>query len=153
MTVDYFLIRRGNLHLSEMFTTSHSGRYYYAAGVNLAAIAAFIAGFCLPLPGFIGSFGTVKITNPAATHMYNLGWALSYLVGGVFYFAVSQITARRAIRESASWRFEEIVPQSISTGTRKDVLVVDGEEIGAGVAFQPEQDRVVKGGVTEKVAV
>ncbi|KAL3704121.1 hypothetical protein TMatcc_009811 [Talaromyces marneffei ATCC 18224] len=72
MTVDYFLIRRGNLHISEMFTTSRSGRYCYTYGVNWTGVAGFIAGFCLPLPGFIQSFGTVT-TNPAAIYMYKCG--------------------------------------------------------------------------------
>ncbi|PCG93170.1 Permease, cytosine/purines, uracil, thiamine, allantoin [Penicillium occitanis (nom. inval.)] len=159
MTVDYFLIRRGNLHISEMFTTSRSGRYYYTYGVNWTGVAAFIAGFCLPLPGFIQSFGTVTITNPAATYMYDLGWVLSYLVGGVSYFAVSMVTARRTMQESRKMPFEGNVPKSIAMGAQKDVLVVDGTEIVVGVPGQEQEGSVdgsvgaVKGGVSEKVAV
>lgn len=159
MTVDYFLIRRGNLHISEMFTTSRSGRYYYTYGVNWAGVAAFIAGFCLPLPGFIQSFGTVTINNPAATYMYDLGWVLSYLVGGVSYFAVSLITARSTMRESRQMAFEGNVPKSIAMGAQKDVLVVDGTEIVVGVPAQEQEGSVdgsigtAKGGVNEKVAV
>lgn len=159
MTVDYFLIRRGNLHISEMFTTSRAGRYHYTYGVNWTGVAAFIAGFCLPLPGFIQSFGTVIITNPAATYMYDLGWVLSYLVGGVSYFAVSMITARSTVRESRQMPFEGNAPRSIAIGAQKDVLVVDGTEIMVGVPGQEQEGSVdgsvgaVKGGVSEKIAV
>ncbi|EED14067.1 allantoin permease, putative [Talaromyces stipitatus ATCC 10500] len=159
MTVDYFLIQRGNLHISEMFTTSRSGRYYYTYGINWTGVAAFIAGFCLPLPGFIQSFGTVNISNPTAIYLYDLGWVLSYLVGGVAYFVVSLITARRTIRENRSLPFEGNVPRSIAMGGQNGALVVDGTEIVVGVPGHEQEGSVngsvglVKGGMTEKVAV
>lgn len=89
--------------------------------------------------------------------MYDLGWVLSYLVGGVSYFAVSMITARSTMRESRQMPFEENVPKSIALGAQKDVLVVDGTEIV--VAGQEQEGSVdgslgaVKGGVSEKVTV
>lgn len=91
--------------------------------------------------------------------MYDLGWVLSYLVGGVSYFAVSLLTARRTMRESRQMPFEGNVPKSIAMGAQKDVLVVDGTEIVVGVPGQEQEDSVdgsvgvAKGGLSEKVAV
>lgn len=91
--------------------------------------------------------------------MYDLGWVLSYLVGGVSYFAVSMITARSTMREGRQMPFEENVPKSIALGAQKDVLVVDGTEIVVGVPGQEQEGSVdgslgaVKGGVSEKVTV
>lgn len=103
MVVDYFVVRRGNLHIPELFTSSATGRYFYTKGVNVRAFAAFVVGFVLPLPGFVGSFGEEEV-SAAATHLFSLGWVLSFLVGGVAYFGLCWVWA---IREEVS-QFEEL---------------------------------------------
>lgn len=60
-------------------------KYYYTYGTNWRAVFAFIAGFTVPLPGFIGSFGTTTVST-TASRMYALGWALSFVVGGLAYY-------------------------------------------------------------------
>lgn len=90
MLADYFVLRRGNLHIPDLFTRSSGGRYYYFHGVNLRAYTAFVAGFLLPLPGFIGSFGTTNVSD-AASNMYSLGWELSFVVGGLAYLVTAYI--------------------------------------------------------------
>lgn len=39
----------------------------------------------MPLPGFIGSFGTTTVST-ASTRMFALGWTLSFLIGGLTYY-------------------------------------------------------------------
>ncbi|KAI1335660.1 allantoin permease [Xylariaceae sp. FL0016] len=90
MIVDYFILRRGNLSLTDLFTTSSQGRYHYFHGVNLRAYAAFVIGFLLPLPGFIYSFETGD-SSQAASDMYALGWELSFAVGGLAYLVLGSI--------------------------------------------------------------
>ncbi|TLS30255.1 hypothetical protein PpBr36_03230 [Pyricularia pennisetigena] len=84
MIIDYFVCRRGNLHIPDLFTKSKEGRYYYTGGFNLRAYASFLVGFLLPLPGFIMSFGTTE-KSAAASNLYALGWELSFVVGGLSY--------------------------------------------------------------------
>ncbi|OKL63541.1 hypothetical protein UA08_02038 [Talaromyces atroroseus] len=120
MTVDYFLLRRGNLHISAMFTTSRLGEYYYNFGVNWTGIAAFIAGFLLPLPGFISSFGTVSFSSTAATDIF--------------------VTARKTVRSCSEVAFEANVPKSIGMGVQSDTLVVDGIEIVVGMSTHEQDD-------------
>jgi len=86
MLIDYFVLRRGNLNLIDLFTLSSEGRYYFFHGFNLRAFAAFVIGFLLPLPGFAASFG--HDINIAATHMYSLGWVLSFLMGCLSYYVI-----------------------------------------------------------------
>ncbi|KAI6316468.1 hypothetical protein MCOR29_006687 [Pyricularia oryzae] len=88
MIVDYFISRRGNLHIPDLFTKSKEGRYYYTEGFNLRAYASFLIGFLLPLPGFIMSFGTTE-KSFAASNLYALGWELSFVVGGLSYAVAS----------------------------------------------------------------
>ncbi|TLD31219.1 hypothetical protein PspLS_02494 [Pyricularia sp. CBS 133598] len=88
MIVDYFISRRGNLHIPDLFTKSKEGRYYYSGGFNLRAYASFLIGFLLPLPGFIMSFGTTE-KSIAASNLYALGWELSFVIGGLSYAVAS----------------------------------------------------------------
>jgi nucleobase:cation symporter-1, NCS1 family len=86
MIIDYFFIRKGNMSIEDMYSLSSNGRYYYFGGVNLRAFAAFIIGFLSPLPGFVASFG-YKI-GLAASHMYALGWVLSFVMGCLSYWVI-----------------------------------------------------------------
>lgn len=89
MIIDYFVIRKGNLNLPDMFSLSRHSRYHYFYGFNLRAFAAFVIGFLLPLPGFAESFGTSS--SAAAVHMYSLGWVLSFLMGCLSYYIICMI--------------------------------------------------------------
>jgi NCS1 family nucleobase:cation symporter-1 len=92
MLVDYFLLRRGNLTLADMYTASTEGMYYYVRGANIRAFVAFVVGFLLPLPGFVKSFGIGSSSlNEAASNIYALGWELSFLVGGITYYVLGLV--------------------------------------------------------------
>ncbi|CAG9975113.1 unnamed protein product [Clonostachys byssicola] len=119
MLVDYFVSRKGNLSISDLFTTSPSGIYYYFHGLNLRAFAAFIIGFILPLPGFIGTFGTVTVSE-AASNMYSLGWELSFVIGGVAYLVLGLVWPVPG--DGASHGFET---SPVSDGNVDDLTVLD----------------------------
>lgn len=119
MLVDYFVSRKGNLSISDLFTTSSSGIYYYFHGLNLRAFAAFIIGFILPLPGFIGTFGTVTVST-AASNIYSLGWELSFVIGGVAYFVLGLVWPVPG--DGAAHGFETSL---VSDGNVDDLTVLD----------------------------
>lgn len=50
MTVDYYLIKRGNLRISDVYTGNTTSRYWYTRGVNYRGIAVVILALlpCLP---------------------------------------------------------------------------------------------------------
>ncbi|KAK2741787.1 hypothetical protein FQN57_005531 [Myotisia sp. PD_48] len=103
MLVDYFVIRRGNMHLPDLFRSSKEGRYYYTKGFNIRAFAAFIIGFVIPLPGFISSFDIHF--SVAADRMFALGWVLSFLVGGLSYWLICFVF--KVPGDDGSYKFEE----------------------------------------------
>lgn len=122
MAVDYFLLRRGNLSLSDLFTQSSVGRYYYTKGVHIAGIAAFAIGFLLPLPGFIGSFGTAVNMSAAATDLFDLGWVLSLVMGGLSYWIICRLF--RTGRDDRKLTFEEQVPRGDQETRAEDGMEV-----------------------------
>ncbi|GAD98421.1 krueppel c2h2-type zinc finger protein, putative [Paecilomyces variotii No. 5] len=136
MIVDYFVIRRGNLHLGDMFSQSPLGRYFYMKGVNIVGVAAFIIGFLLPLPGFIASFGTGAKVNAAATDMFDLGWILSFLMGGLSYWVINSglsVLSRKG--KPNKLPFETQVPKHIEWGGSSGTLIIDGVEMGVSTTM------------------
>ncbi|WWC71819.1 uncharacterized protein I206_105778 [Kwoniella pini CBS 10737] len=90
MLVDYFLVRKGNLDIGALYDGSTKSKYFFTMGINWRSIVAFIIGFIIPLPGFIGSFGTVTVSI-SASRMFYLGWELSFLSGGLAYWILCLI--------------------------------------------------------------
>ena len=111
MTVDYFLVRRGNLHLADLYSRSSLAAYFYTKGFNIWAYAAFVAGFLLPLPGFIGSFGYP--IGSAATELFSLGWVLSFVVGGLSYFVLCRVWPIPGQREDRNKEFESLALEQV----------------------------------------
>ncbi|WWD03446.1 hypothetical protein V865_001498 [Kwoniella europaea PYCC6329] len=87
MLVDYFLVRKGNLDIGALYDGSSDSKYFYTFGTNWRSIVAFIVGFVVPLPGFIGSFGTVTVSQ-GAMRLFYLGWELSFVFGGITYWVL-----------------------------------------------------------------
>lgn len=126
MVVDYFLIRRGNMSIPEMYNLASSGRYYYWRGFNVRAFVAFVAGFALPMPGFIHSFST--LTGNAVDRMYWLGWILSLLVGALTYYLACLIWKVPGGEKHSS--FESQVPGDLDQIDLVDATSAAGLEEG-----------------------
>ena len=71
------------------------------------AFAAFALGPLLPLPGFVAIFG--YMIGSAATKMYDLGWVLIFLMGGLCYWLVCKVC--NVSGDDGSFKWEEKVPQ------------------------------------------
>jgi NCS1 family nucleobase:cation symporter-1 len=126
MLADYFLLRRGNLTVVELFSSSREGIYYYFHGLNMRALAAFVIGFLLPLPGFIKSFSTNEASG-AASHMYALGWALSFLTGSVSYVILGCIWPMPG--DERAHGFERAAIDVLETGDTVEPVTVKEREI------------------------
>lgn len=139
MIIDYFIIRKGNLDLPDMFSLSPQSRYHYFHGFNLRAFGSFVIGFLLPLPGFAASFG--HDIAASATHMYSLGWVLSFLMGCLSYYIACKVW--KVPGDDGTHAFEsQVAPaqQVILDGLQ--LHIVDGSpETGASsVDIEPAKD-------------
>lgn len=55
MITEYYLIRRGHYRVADLYTTHKEGWYWYTAGFNLRAYAAYISGIAINVVGFAGA--------------------------------------------------------------------------------------------------
>lgn len=116
--VDYFLVRKGNLKILDLYVGNAESQYWYTKGWNLRMIVAWILGVVLPFPGFIASFGTTSIGG-GANRMWNLGYLLSLTVSGVTYYILFLIFPDPSIDKSLA--FEQLASQYDD--------VIDGEAV------------------------
>ncbi|TIB73842.1 hypothetical protein E3Q23_02870 [Wallemia mellicola] len=106
MLSDYYVVRRGRANIADLYKVD--GWYRYTHGVNLRAVAAYLCGVAINLPGFIASTpGNGSLVNIAATRIYNLSFFTGFLVSSLTYIILSYIfVPTGAVPFNAS--FEEI---------------------------------------------
>ncbi|KAG9958194.1 allantoin, partial [Aureobasidium melanogenum] len=85
--VDYFVIRKGNLHVRSCFTGSKSGLYWYWSGVNIVGVVAWLLGTTMGIPGLIGQYQP-EIISLAAKNMYRLGYILTFTTAATVYYVL-----------------------------------------------------------------
>jgi NCS1 family nucleobase:cation symporter-1 len=79
MIVDYFLVRRRDLAVEELYLRGR--RYEYSGGFNYRALAALAAGVVVALLGLV---------VPPLRWLYDYAWFVGFLVAGGGYFGLMQ---------------------------------------------------------------
>ncbi len=88
MIVDYFVLRRTELHVDDLYR--RGGRYEYENGFNWRAIAAFAIGVVPCLPGFLAAAGAFDAAAmPGIFHtLYTWAWFVSSGLSAATYYAL-----------------------------------------------------------------
>ncbi|KAI6082066.1 putative allantoin permease [Hypoxylon rubiginosum] len=90
MVVDYWVVRRGNLHVPSLYTKAEGAPYTYYHGWNLRAVAAWVSGVALTVHGISGSLNPGSV-NADSLKMYKLGFLLSFFMGCFVYYVLCLI--------------------------------------------------------------
>lgn len=77
IVVDYYLIKRQQLDIQDLFSSDSSGAYYYVKGWNTRAMMAF---------GGAALFSLSTVLVPALSSLGGFGWMIGAGLGGLFYF-------------------------------------------------------------------
>jgi NCS1 family nucleobase:cation symporter-1 len=105
MICDYYLVRKGNYRVTDLFTNSHKGWYWYWKGCNPRAVVAYLCGIAPNMPGFVAAVSPSTKMPIAATRIYTLSWWVGVIVGGGVYYILNRIwPAAGAFPE----RFQEV---------------------------------------------
>ncbi|GBQ43231.1 APC transporter NCS1 [Komagataeibacter saccharivorans NRIC 0614] len=76
LVVDYYIIRRRQVDIAALYTTSPQGRYWYRNGVNLAAVLALLIAVMA---------GSASVFVPALSTLSGFAWFIGCLTGGLSY--------------------------------------------------------------------
>jgi NCS1 family nucleobase:cation symporter-1 len=96
--VDYFFIKRGNIHTPSLFNPAPGSLYYYTKGWNLKALGCWLAAAAFGIPGLVGAYHPTWVVS-AAHHMYQLGWILCFAVASTLYFGSNFVLPARVTPE------------------------------------------------------
>jgi len=97
--VDYFFIKRGNIHTPSLFNPSRGSLYYYTKGWNLKALGCWVCAAIFGIPGLVGAYNPSAV-GPAATHIYQMGWIVCFAVASTLYFVASPVLPPRGVPEA-----------------------------------------------------
>lgn len=77
MMADFYLIKRQQVDLEQLFTADPQGAYYYRGGWNVHALGAFAVA---------AVFSVASVWWPALSALSGYAWLLGALLGAVFYY-------------------------------------------------------------------
>jgi NCS1 family nucleobase:cation symporter-1 len=84
IVMDYFFVRKGNVHVPSCYDGSKGGLYWFWSGVNWVGSIAWLLGTTMGIPGLIGQYQPQLLSN-AARYMYMMGWVLTFVTAAVVY--------------------------------------------------------------------
>lgn len=99
MIIDFWVVRRRKIKLSNLYTVERSGIYYFWHGFNLRAYFAWICGFAPILPGLIASLSHSVKVPLVATYVYYLAFPLGFLVSGTTFYLTCSVWQPRGLGE------------------------------------------------------
>mmetsp|Transcript_1725 Transcript_1725/g.4396 ORF Transcript_1725/g.4396 Transcript_1725/m.4396 type:complete len:343 (-) Transcript_1725:159-1187(-) len=85
---DYFLVRQRTLDIDALYSTDPRQPYWYTGGVNLAAIAALLAGVAPNIPGFLHSAGVLSSVPSVFAAIYNCAWFVGFGIACIVYMGL-----------------------------------------------------------------
>lgn len=77
MVTDYYLVKRQQLDIQQVFSSNPEGAYYYVKGWNVKALIAF---------GLGGIFSVSSVWIPTLTFLEGYAWVIGAILGAVFYY-------------------------------------------------------------------
>lgn len=75
--IDYFLVRRRNIDIDDLYSDSPKGKYWYSNGFNLKAIYSLV---------FAGVLSVSAAMIPLLEAIAPFSWFIGAIFGGVFYY-------------------------------------------------------------------
>jgi NCS1 family nucleobase:cation symporter-1 len=94
LMTDYYIVRRGNVSVPDMYNFHGMYRYSPRYASNWRAVAAFFIGCIPPLPGFVNNIvaaGNGKTSiSLGGQHLFSIGYVYSFIAAGVFYWGFNR---------------------------------------------------------------
>ncbi|KAJ5058740.1 amidase signature domain-containing protein [Bipolaris maydis] len=108
LIVDYFIVRKGNIHVPSCYDGRKTSLYWFWSGINWCGVVAWILGTTMGIPGLIGQYQP-QIISMAAQNMYRMGWILTFTTAATVYYVTFLFIKPRVFpvgRESTPFEWE-----------------------------------------------
>lgn len=85
--------------MSDLYSPSPAGNYYYFRGVNPRAFIAWVCGWAPQLPGFIANVNQNVAVPRACTEMFYLAFPLGMSISFSIYFGLNRLFPPKGLGE------------------------------------------------------
>lgn len=86
---DYYVVRKGNLQIKDLYSARKRSLYYYSYGFSWRGFTAYISGILVNIVGFAGAVGrTVPI---GAQYIYNVNYFAGFVVSSIIYYLLCRV--------------------------------------------------------------
>ncbi|GAA6014119.1 hypothetical protein JCM10207_006102 [Rhodosporidiobolus poonsookiae] len=97
---DYYVVAKGNVDVSQLYTSNPHGRYWYARGWNWRAVATTILSLLPCLPGFAAQLTTSNLgISHIGKNLFYVSFILTYTLSVVLYLSFSFLFPRAYTKE------------------------------------------------------
>ena len=80
LIVDYYIIKKENIDVNQLFSTSSDGPYYYNGGWNQKAFVAW---------AIAGVFSVLTVWHPSLSALGGYAWIIGAALGAILHFVMS----------------------------------------------------------------
>lgn len=102
---DYFMVRRQQLHVGDLYISGDKGVYWYWHGFNFRGVTAWCMGLWPLLPGFVRSVrGTTA--NSGFDHIYFLSYFVGFFISFTVYWVLNLLFPIRGQHGSSPFVME-----------------------------------------------
>ncbi|KAH3667941.1 hypothetical protein OGAPHI_001695 [Ogataea philodendri] len=110
--VDFYIFRRGNLHVPSLYTKKPGSLYWNWHGCNVWGFCAWIISPVIAIPGFVRSYH-MNILNQRWSDIFNCGWLYTFLIASGAYLLLGYFFRPKIYPDEhadAPTTFEYMVP-------------------------------------------
>ena len=90
MIADYFFVREQTLDIDALYSMDAKSQYWYANGFNVRALASFVVGAGVCVPGFLHAVGANPACSAFFRGLYANAWFVSFFLGGGLYLLLER---------------------------------------------------------------
>ena len=108
MLTDFFLIRRQQLYLTQLYM--QGGMYHYTRGWNFRAVVAFLLAVIPLLPGLAAAVNAESGIPVGFANLYTMNWLSGVFIAATLYYAGSKVFPMRvkevdAMESDPAWEY------------------------------------------------
>lgn len=132
LMTDYFVVRKTNVSVPDMYNFHGMYRYSPKFGTNWRAVVAFCIGCIPPLPGFVNNIQAAGDATTSVSlggqHLFAIGYIYSFVISGVFYWAFNRFFPHTESIMSTPDTGEEILAENDAKNV--EAQMIKDEEAG-----------------------
>ncbi|KAK6200683.1 hypothetical protein LQW54_009644 [Pestalotiopsis sp. IQ-011] len=134
---DYFMVRRGEYHVGDLYLGDSRSAYWYTHGFNFRGFAAWILGMAPLLPGFARAVQGTS-SNNGWDHIYQIAYFYGFVTSFTTYYVLYLVFPQERQRGSSPFVLD--MEPEVITGAS----AFDGERAGVIVSEEKKTARVLE---------